>query len=202
MGDAKIQLSAEELQLAQNSGIILTKNRVIEKAGELLGELSVVFREMAHPLLHILPPDSRSPKISRGERYEELPYVLLDYPRHFKQDEVFAIRTMFWWGHHISLTLHLKGRFKPLFQQSITGARQWHSGNWLLQTERSEWQHHVTGSSHLPLGEMDARQLETVYNRLPFIKIGCFFRVDQWNEATPLLTRAFSSLVAVLQRDC
>ncbi len=200
MGDAKIQLSEEELQLVQNSDLILTKNRIIEKAGYLLGGLAVVFREQAQPLLHQLPVESRSPKISKGERYGELPYVMLDYPRHFKQDEIFAIRTMFWWGNHISLTLHLKGRFQALYQPAIIAARQLHTGNWMLQTEGGEWQHHVTDTSHMPLGRMDTKQLEAVCNRLLFIKIGYFLRVDQWNEATPLLTKAFGSLIEVLQR--
>ena len=50
-----------------------------------------------------------SPKITRGENYQLLPYVILDYPRCFQKEQVFAIRTMFWWGKGISITLHVSG---------------------------------------------------------------------------------------------
>ena len=40
-----------------------------------------------------------SGKISRGENYRGLPYLILDYPAYFSQKDIFAFRTMFWWGH-------------------------------------------------------------------------------------------------------
>ena len=33
-----------------------------------------------------------SPKISKGENYKGLPYVMLDYPRCFGKTDIFAIR--------------------------------------------------------------------------------------------------------------
>ena len=53
----------------------------------------------------------QSPKISRGENYNGLPYVMLDYPRCFGKEDVFAMRTMFWWGNFFSITWHLKGKY-------------------------------------------------------------------------------------------
>ena len=50
-----------------------------------------------------------TPKIAKGENYLQLPYVLLDYPRCFDKENIFAIRTMFWWGNFFSITLHLSG---------------------------------------------------------------------------------------------
>ncbi len=35
---------------------------------------------------------------------------MLDYPRAFGRDSIFACRTFFWWGRFFSLTLHLAGR--------------------------------------------------------------------------------------------
>ncbi len=197
MGTAKIQLSAEELQLAQNSDFILTKNRVITKATTLLEALSANVCEAASPLLQLVPADSRSPKISRGEKYNELPYVLLDYPRHFKQTEILAVRTMFWWGHHISMTLHLKGHFQERYTPVFIEATEWQN-NWLLQTQGDEWLHHTTHATHRPLSQINRQQREALCSSLPFIKIGYFLRVDQWNEALNLLTDAFGSLVAAL----
>ena len=35
------------------------------------------------------------PRISRGEQYQRLPWVMLDYPRIFGKEDIFAIRTFF-----------------------------------------------------------------------------------------------------------
>ena len=51
------------------------------------------------------------PKISKGEKYKGLPWVMLDYPRIFGKEDIMAIGTRFWWGHYFSVTLHLKGGY-------------------------------------------------------------------------------------------
>ena len=63
-------------------------------------------------LLKISPPA----KLSKGENLNGLPYRVMDFPRIFKQEDVFAIRTLVWWGKQISVTLHLKGKYLKQFK--------------------------------------------------------------------------------------
>jgi hypothetical protein len=100
---AKLQFSAEEMRLVSDPAWILTKNSVVRKVVGMFGELSGEWRE-------ILPWDC-DPRISKGEQYKGLPWVMLDYPRVFGKEDIFAIRTLFWWGHYFSVTLHLKGEY-------------------------------------------------------------------------------------------
>jgi len=65
-----------------------------------------------------------SPKISRGENYLGLPYLVLDYPRLFRPDAVLAIRTFFWWGHFFSSTLQLSGGYKTEFLSRLQAAQE------------------------------------------------------------------------------
>src|SRR5688500_20050079 len=110
---AKIQLSQEELVLVQNADWLLTKNRIIGKVYEMFGMLVADVQMMPEKNSVLLPEIfAASPKISKGENYMGLPYVMLDYPRCFGKSDTFAIRTMFWWGNFFSVTLHLKGRYK------------------------------------------------------------------------------------------
>ena len=44
---------------------------------------------------------------------------MLDYPALFKKDEIFALRTMFWWGNFMSITLLLSGGYKETFATVI-----------------------------------------------------------------------------------
>ena len=89
MNVAKIQLSAEELSLVQNAGWLLTKNTIIEKVYALFGDIAHLslsrFSGMrdnlnANPAILLSEVLIPSPKISRGENYGGLPWVMLDYP--------------------------------------------------------------------------------------------------------------------------
>lgn len=115
----KIHLSAEEAGLIDNTEFILTKHRIIKKVYYLFGEINGMMKTELAGFDH-LPESLRqySGKISRGENYRLLPYILLDYPSYFSKNTIFAVRTMFWWGHFFSVTLHLSGDFKTRFVRS------------------------------------------------------------------------------------
>src|SRR5205085_6252317 len=98
--ETKIQLSDFEKELLNNSEWILTKNNVIKKAQQLLGHVQENVSDYTNANAKIFPAEvaAISPKISKGENYLGLPWLMLDYPRYFDKENIFAIRAMFWWG--------------------------------------------------------------------------------------------------------
>lgn len=55
-------------------------------------------------LLHrYYPGVSSSFKVTKGENYLDMPYVVLDVPQLKQQEISDKLRIMFWWGHYISL---------------------------------------------------------------------------------------------------
>ncbi len=109
---AKIQLSKLENELVNNTEWILTKQAIINKVYLLLGELHETYASILNDERYFISifKGTKSGKISKGENYLGLPYAILDYPAIFKKEDVFAIRTMFWWGNFFSITLHVSGR--------------------------------------------------------------------------------------------
>ncbi len=115
MNEAKIQLSTSEMKLLCNAEIILTKNKILQQIKMALEHLQNAMTEFGeanrnNKKLNILL--ATNPKISRGENYEGLPYLILDYPRLFDISNIFTIRIMFWWGNFFSITLHLAESYK------------------------------------------------------------------------------------------
>src|SRR3954447_26685572 len=110
----KIQLSDFEKELLNNSEWILTKNNVIKKAQRLLGHVQENVSDYTDTNLNIFPPGVAAipPKISKGENYLGLPWLILDYPRISSPERFFFIRSMFWWGHFFSSTLQVGGEYK------------------------------------------------------------------------------------------
>ena len=121
MNPAKIRLSLNEMELVTNAEWILTKNGIMRKAWQMLEELQQYQQDLISTYQDKMPAEAlRVPaKISKGENYRGLPYLVLDYPRFFEKENAFAIRTMFWWGHFFSITLHLSGTMKSIYLPSL-----------------------------------------------------------------------------------
>ena len=172
---AKLQLSAEEMRLVADPAWILTKNSVIRKAVEMLGELSGEWRVL-------LPWDS-DPKISRGEQYKGLPWVMLDYPRTFGREDVLAVRTMFWWGHGFSVTLHLKGKYLRTYLPVIRlRMAELEAAGFGPGMAEDEWEHEHTPGQWEDMGT------------LPFLKLSATVGFG----ASELLTGKFRVLAGIL----
>lgn len=186
---AKITLSQEELQLLGNKEWILTKRLLVQKADSLLGsavpELQTLVK--AHTWL---PPEllAANPKVHRGENYRGLPYLLLDYPAVFGKSGTMALRTMLWWGHFFSVTLHLSGHYKDRF------AERWLQNPALLQqpglylcTGATEWEHHFESDNYTATTQLQPPQLRDTIARKQFVKWAVRFELAQWSDI-PMLT--------------
>ncbi len=123
MEESKVMFSPSELSLMQNSELFLTKNGIIRNIYDLFGEISTSFvTNLQHNGPDWLSQISASPKISKGEQYEEMPWVMLDYPRIFiKAKGVFALRTFFWWGNYFTVQWIVSGIFikKAMLEKKI-----------------------------------------------------------------------------------
>lgn len=192
---ANVSLSAFEQQLVNDPAWILTKNRIIEKVYLLFGFLSEQYRQTE--FIQTLPAavTVMGPKISKGENYEGLPYVMLDYPRCFGKEDVFAIRTFFWWGHFLSITLQLKGSY---LQQHLPAIRS--NKDLLIEHDiwmnvgKEEWHHHFRSTHMQPLnGHTEKIEDKEV------LKLAFQCSLTKWDDAATILTEKFQLLLEALQ---
>jgi hypothetical protein len=201
MNAAKIQLSEEELQLVQNADWVLTKNKIIQKVYHLFGNLS---EEMKVVLQHVNLPEETlqaNPKISRGESYKALPYVMLDYPRLFSQENVFAVRTFFWWGNYFSITLHLKGVYKEMFINRIKkNISVLTANNFYICVSENEWQHELDDvNNYYSLSRINENETEKILAQQTFLKFSAKISFHQWNEMEIILGQLFKILMQSVQ---
>jgi len=198
---AKVRLSAEEMRLVGDATWILTKNSVMGKVMGMFAELSEAYKPVWADGVKRLgerAPDrdfpETTPKISKGENYKELPWVILDYPRFFGRDDIFAIRTMFWWGHEFSLTLHLKGKYKELFLPDITRfSLELDGADFMVSVSDDEWQHEHVPENYQPLWGN-----EDVTAERPWLKLSATVSLDDWDKAGSRLEGLFIILTGTL----
>lgn len=185
----KVHLSPSELQFVQNAALLLTKNTIIEKVYLLFGQLAEHIRASGiYP--GNLPQDvfAASPKISRGENYKGLPYVMLDYPRCFGKENILAVRSFFWWGNYFTVTLHIKGMYKEMLMPKLekalpeltTEGFYWWAGE-------DEWDQELSTAGYSD--KYDSTDLKKRSN-VPgmAVKLAARIEFDQWNGLYRRLT--------------
>jgi len=198
---SKLTLSADEQQLVTNTQWILTKRTIIDKVNGLLGDVSVMQQNIIEKEKDWLPDAvvRSTPKIAKGENYLGLPYLLLDYPRCFDADDIFAVRTMFWWGNFFSITLHVSGKYKEMFQQQITenvGAVQ---QDVFICIHESQWQHSFDADNYADIKDLQKDKLRKIINEKTFIKLAIKFPLQSWNNIPSLFDEAFTELITMLK---
>lgn len=194
-GKTKVSLSSFEFDLVSDPKWLLAKNDIIEKIYERFGALASAYQEiLAQPIL----PEAVtaiSPKIARGEKYEGLPWVMLDYPRKFSDGAVFAVRTFFWWGHFFSITLHLSGSYMHAYLPRIQNAFEAGLLNdAFISCGADAWQHHFRSENMLPMSDALLKRTAEV----GFLKIGFNTPIKAWDNADAFLLDHFKRLLQIL----
>ena len=198
MDKAKIRLSEKEAELVANADWILTKNEILQKVKYMLADLQSHQQQYLNTHSTVLPADVMSvpAKISRGENYKGLPYLVLDYPRYFGKDDHFAIRSMFWWGNFFSITLHLSGEYKKMYEPRIEKSfALLKDESFFLGISDEQWEHHFESSNYVPLHGMTNSGFTNHIDTKAFIKLAKKIPLDQWNDAGNILFVSFCKVI-------
>jgi hypothetical protein len=198
MMQTKIQFLPAEMELVSSPDIILTKNAILQKIKSFLEELLPKQHAILQEYSSHLPeePLRISPKISRGENYKGLPWLVLDNPRYFQHNNIFAIRTMFWWGNFFSITLHLSGNNKTELLKTIAGHFSLLGENdFYIYTGEKEWEHDMDPNSYKRISSLNKDELENVITENSFLKLAVKFPIDSLEAIEDKLLRNFELLV-------
>ncbi len=189
------------MELVNNADLILTKNAILKKVSQLLGNLQAkqqkVVRLQARGLMEKV--SVTSPKISKGENYKGLPYLILDYPRYFNHENIFAVRTMFWWGNFFSVTLHLSGDNKKEAEEKLIASyKTLQEKGFYCYRNEDPWEHHFENENYRLLSEMSKNDFEKSVRENPFIKIANKIPLLKWHDAEEILQGYFEEIIALL----
>ena len=194
----KIQFLPAEMDLVSTPDIILTKNAILQKIKSFLEELQLKQQDILQEYSSDLPeaPLKVSPKISRGENYKGLPWLVLDNPRYFQHNNIFAIRTMFWWGNFLSITLHLSGNNKTQLLKKIAGhISLLAESNFYIYSGQKEWEHDIDPNSYKRISSLKKGELEQVITGNSFLKLAVKFPIDSLEAIEENLLKNFELLV-------
>jgi hypothetical protein len=177
------------------------KIRVMNKVSILLGNLRDSLADNDSVARSIVPEVFiQHGKISRGENYLGYPYLVLDYPRNFAKENIFAFRSMFWWGNHFSYTLHVGGKYYESTKENfVRNYRQLAQPGIYVCVNSKPWEYHFERGNFVPAGEIDGLQLiDQKTEDQHFLKLSLRTGLQQWKTISHDGLHAFDLFTKVL----
>jgi hypothetical protein len=201
--ETKIIVSAEELHVLQDKEFFRKKKNITEK---IYNQFALLIRQLEYEniFLDISFPtatDVSTGKISKGENYLGFPFVLLDFPRLFSNDEIIAIRTMVWWGNFISCTLLVTGSRLALCRKAvIQNYLKLASVNTWICVNDSPWHHHFNADNYKLMLHLNKFEVELLLSKNLFLKLSRKIPVGEINDLVPFSIESIT-MYALLFRN-
>jgi hypothetical protein len=175
MQDSKFNFSNSEIRLMSNQDFFKQKTNVTQKLIGLFHELNDNIELIKEENESHLPLNAKtiSGKISKGENYLGLPYIVLDNPRIFARQNIFAFRTMFWWGNYFIFTFHLSGKYLEDYKKNILkNFEKLKRKGFLVCIHNEEWVHHLEKDNFKSIDSFDKKALKSLIEKNAFLKLG------------------------------
>lgn len=174
--DTKFSLGSEEMSLLTNTHFFEQKRKVLNIIIQSLGDLESAYMEIAGDFSTEIPKEAlqKRGKISRGENYRGLPYLILDHPAYFSKQGIFAFRTLIWWGNPISITFHISGDYLQKFKiQLVAGLPNLNLTNLFICINSNQFEHHFESNNYISLHDFISENgnPEKLMNERGFLKI-------------------------------
>jgi hypothetical protein len=168
------QFTDEEAALLADQRFFRVKAQIMAKMRDMLTATHVALKEEVGSVLLVTPPDfDRSNcHFVKGESLEFFPYQYLDFPKHFRDSNAFAFRTLFWWGHHVVCALMLEGKGIKQHKMRIVDRFHQLAGQGLeLSLTPTLWEWKQGEGYTLPITHDRKAQIAAVLAERTFVKI-------------------------------
>jgi hypothetical protein len=179
-----MDLSDVELDVLSDTGFFEVKRSVTEKLDVWFSGLQ---RDWKKDIVNWRFPapgvDCERGKIFRGENYRGLPYVIMDFPKLFERENVFAVRTMCRWGHEFSVTLHVQGAsLQPLRKDVYSRLGSFLPGETYFCVNRTPWEYHFGEDNYRLLSELDEAAVKRHTEKAGFLKVAVRLELAEWRK--------------------
>lgn len=196
----KITFSDEELKAIVKPDFFYTKHAAMQKVMALLGETERSLQEIVLKVPRLSEhTKTNSPKIFRGENYRQLPYMVLDHPRLFSTESIWAFRTMFWWGKEFSFTLHLQYAAWEKFRENISKrAGKLAGSGFYYCVNKSPWQYHFEEENYLPVDDLLNSNGTSEWEEKDFIKLSRKIPVAEFERVPMYASETLEMLLPLM----
>lgn len=191
------KLNSDELMLLQDANVLRIKNSALDKVFNILASAMEDLKTVAPNYSKVVPEAAIlfHGKVSRGENHLGLPYQVLDYPATFALDDIFAFRTMVWWGNFYSCTLHIQGKhlfsLKEIILNNVNSISK--SGIYVSCGD-SPWNYDYNKENYKLASELETIDLDDRF----FLKLSQKFELEDLHRLSENCLASFDQFMKII----
>lgn len=192
MRKSTIKLTKHELDFASDTIYPETKQSVMLKMQQLFAACAqklnqnVLYRELTA---------NTQFKITKGEQYKSVPYMVVDCPQ-IKGPEIdLVLRTMFWWGHYISCNLIVQTA-RLEHGQDYMAIKQLHKTR--ILTGNDLWEQDLDSSEFSKCSALSDAEIEQLIQSHTYLKLSRKIPLRKHARLPELVDTVYSNWMAVL----
>ena len=209
MNKTKVNITKEEMAILRDVVFFTAKKRATGKISKIFAELRDEVKNVTKksPVHFPERTDLQTGKLSKGENYQGLPYIILDFPKLFSKETVFAFRTMFWWGNFFSCTLHLQGKALEEWRKNkaplhlspkgrglnfqAPSHREGRGGLLYICVNNNPWQYHYKKDNYLPINKLSDSELKNLLLKKEFLKLSMQIPIKDHKKLVKFVKESF-----------
>ena len=194
-------LTEQEFTLIRDGDILHIKTSAINKIKHLLVCFHEILYQNMEEINHLafIETEFISSKISKGENYLGLPYLILDYPARFSNTSIFAFRTLFWWGNFFSFTLHLQSEaLERVRENLVKNTSALIKSEFYICVSDSPWNYHYDTSNYKRAKDFEIAELKALLEIKSFIKISAQISLEEYQTLSISGLKIFNRLVQLI----
>lgn len=180
-----IDFTDYEIDFLSDSKIFPLKRALLDKLILLLDKIQQNLNVVCLDHNSYIPNEilSKKGKISKGENYNNQPYLVLDYPRYFNKNNIFCFRTIFWWGNYFSNALILSGSILDKYQNKIVqNLSEFKQPDWLFSVNEDPWKLESGKDNYIKISQLENELIIKHMQSYNYVKIARIYPISTYNE--------------------
>ncbi len=138
-------------------------------------------------------------KISQGENYLGYPYVILDFPKMFNQQNVFTFRVIFWFGHYFTCSLVAGGEISKLYLSNFITKRKTLNRNEIFFSRYTDaWKHEVEPPYQTSIDMLNEKELQQHVLQHNYFKLTYKFSENNGDAIIKTVTEKYELMLRAL----
>lgn len=193
MQNSSFKLTNKEFELILNTEYPLLKKNAIEKIQAHLHQLGeqLISNPLITSSLH-----TKSFKISKGENYINLPYLVLDLPKIEGNNFPILCRTMFWWGKYFSFNVFIRKEAYDMSNFETKLKMCTSEGIFLLQRDKI-WQQDLDSEDYFQVSKWP----DNIISEGPYLKLSTKHPIEEIDTLNEKAIYYYAIILSCLNQE-
>ncbi|MFN6946492.1 MAG: hypothetical protein ACK4ND_16210, partial [Cytophagaceae bacterium] len=189
-----MNLSPEEHAVISEKEYLIVKQQAIKKISDTLLKVGTILYDDLN-IVNFPFPIKKTTKISKGENYRNLPYLVLDFPSYYQKNGFCMFRSLFLWGYGFSVELVISGDILARFKDQVYhNLRLIKENDYFICHGPTPWNYYYETDNYIPLGNVSDEKLYELIHKREFVKLGTFMPLECADELERFIYKNFLSM--------